>query len=140
MQKAPYSTKSFRPKRNIIINSDWVFNNGPNAMVCLLSPDRIYWNLAKNCGPNIPPMSLAISRNPPFLNFNQPSRVPFSTARTNTLHPFVFSVPVYTIKPLNKHSRTLPFLNLCPWNLLPWSPLLCPLFSNNMGNIPMGSW
>ena len=94
---------------------------GPNATVYHPFPDRISRNSATNFGPSIPTTSLATLLNPLFLNFNQPLKGPSSTVKANTLHPSAFNVRVSTIKPLNKHSKTLPFSNLCPWILRPWS-------------------
>ena len=65
--------------------------------------------------------------------------VPFSTVRTNNLHPSASTAYVYITNPLNKPSKIHRSLNNFQMNPLPSSPhLLTPFNSDMAKHIPVG--
>ena len=140
LQKARCPTRCSRRRRNFTIKCALDSEHGQNEMAFPPCHNLPSLTFATNSGPNTHTKSPITSPSFPLPSSRPPSRVQFSTARTNMPRLFGSFVRVSTMNPSNGPSKIRPFLNNYPLNHPRLSLLLLILFNANVAKHTLGQW
>jgi len=138
LQKARCPTRCSRRRRNFTIKCALDSEHGQNEMAFPPCHNLPSLTFATNSGPNTHTKSPITSPSFPLPSSRPPSRVQFSTARTNMPRLFGSFVRVSTTNPSNGPSKIRPFLNNYPLNHPRLSLPLLILFNANVAKHTLG--